>query len=272
MVSLMTSIGDGKYASCGASLINDRYILTAAHCLAFANKSEDVIVTLFAHTTQDRIKLPKLKVESLIKNPFWGKEGYGNHHDISLVKLAERQVFSQSFSPICLPGKNSSWLEHRFMKKKMTEENATHLIEAPDGNITTLTPLSASASPDTRSPIDSAFVTGWGHQNKFGFKVKASALFEADTEVYEESVCESSWRANYDPKYEICAGTAACQGDSGGPLAVRVDGVVTQIGVVSYGPSTCNIPFYLGPTVYERISSHWDFIQENTRDAIWCRP
>ena len=119
--------------------------------------------------------------------------------------------------------------------------------------------------------IGSGFVTGWGHQNdKAGNKIRAAALFEAETEIFADEVCMWMWRSAYDRRYEICAGTAACQGDSGGPLAVRRNGSVIQIGVVSYGPKTCNIGPFLGPTVYERITAHMDFIEENTRDAVWC--
>lgn len=286
MVSLMIPVGDGKYASCGASLINDRYVLTASHCLAHAHNASQVMLTLFAHTTQDRIKLPKLKVDSLIKNPHWGKPGYSQHHDLSLIKLAEVQVFDETFSPICLPPKNSSWLDkHSNLINNKNKMPHIKRIMTKDGNHTMVRrAASTSSKTETVAPVlsvqqsgegsksllSTAFVTGWGHQSKWGFKVKASALYEAETEIHEDEACRDAWHENFDPKFEMCAGTGACQGDSGGPLAVRQKGIVTQIGVVSYGPRTCNVNVYVGPTVYEKISAHWDFIEENTRDARWC--
>jgi hypothetical protein len=307
--------GKSKFASCGGSLINDRYILTAAHCLASAASPSDVLVTLHAHTSEDRVKLPKVTVASLIKNQHWGAEGYGNHHDLSLIRLKQRQTFTADFSPICIPTKNNtSWLNSLLQTEiKMMHQNAgiergnNSLIHDPThdhiqlnvtrntitkdqhaaasvrnaaGNRTTFSHPrheKEAAAPvlhdEMKSIRESAFVTGWGHQsNMWGFKVKANALFEANTAVLKSSVCEMTWRDNFDEKYEICAGTAACQGDSGGPLSVRVNGVVTQIGVVSYGPRNCNIGVFLGPTVYEKISAHTDFIRDNTKDAIWCSP
>ena len=62
-----------------------------------------------------------------------------------------------------------------------------------------------------------------------------------------------------------------CEDDSGGPLAVRSrDARVHQVGVVSFGPRTCNLLLFLGPTVYERIDAHLKWILDHTTDATYC--
>ena len=246
MASVMVRVdseGEGnrtRYASCGGSVINDRYILTAAHCLPLNVTASDVRITLFAHTSADRISLPKAAVSSILRrrdDPSVHVSESARHHDVGLIRLRERLSFSDSFSPVCL-SPDDSWRR--------------------DSSI-----------------AGSAFVTGWGLQGGAGFlgvsKKPAAALTESTTAVLEARECERRYGDAFSADHEICAGTAACQGDSGGPLAVRSrDARVHQVGVVSFGPRTCNLLLFLGPTVYERIDAHLKWILDHTTDASYC--
>jgi len=51
----------------------------------------------------------------------------------------------------------------------------------------------------------------------------------------------------------------ACPGDSGSPLIASFGGIETLLGLVSFGADDCTIP---APSVYVRISSYIDFIEQ----------
>ncbi|XP_024121377.1 chymotrypsin-like protease CTRL-1 [Oryzias melastigma] len=67
--------------------------------------------------------------------------------------------------------------------------------------------------------------------------------------------CKSYWGYNRITDAMICAGASgvsSCQGDSGGPLVCEASGGVwTQVGIVSWGTSNCNV---YAPAVYARVS------------------
>ncbi|XP_063431607.1 elastase-1-like [Mytilus trossulus] len=52
---------------------------------------------------------------------------------------------------------------------------------------------------------------------------------------------------------------SACNGDSGGPLVCDIDGTWTLAGVTSWGLADCPVG---SPSVYARVSSYIDFINE----------
>jgi secreted trypsin-like serine protease len=96
--------GSNMMSSCGGSVINDRYILTAAHCVSHANSPQDFTVILHAFKTSD-FQDPKLqhKVKRFIRHPAWnGGENNVSPNDIALLELAEPLKFEGNFNPICI--------------------------------------------------------------------------------------------------------------------------------------------------------------------------
>ena len=61
-------------------------------------------------------------------------------------------------------------------------------------------------------------------------------------------------------------GKGACNGDSGGPLAYLQDGVWYHYGIVSFGNIECEAEG--SPSAFTRVTSHLDWILENTNDEI----
>lgn len=238
LVSLLIPMGE-DYSSCGASLINDRYILTAAHCLTSKPKASEIIAMLGAYRADERFEAGKdqklLPLESYVVHKDYRPSSPKMDDDIAIIKLVTPIAFDGStltkqLCPVCLP----AFSEH-----------------------------------------DNLFVYGWGLQdNTATRKLKqAMVVFETYVDEVENATCSSDyWGRTYKPEKEICAGTdsGTCQGDSGGSLSVRNNGQIYQVGVVSFGPRGCGVEGDVKPDIYERVTAHMDWIEENTKDAKWC--
>ena len=82
-------------------------------------------------------------------------------------------------------------------------------------------------------------VAGWGTQTN-GLDQLATNLRFAEQVVTSSTACQSYYGSSNIGAWSICAYDAtvqadACQGDSGGPLVYRGNGLVSLVGVVSYG-------------------------------------
>jgi len=110
---------------------------------------------------------------------------------------------------------------------------------------------------DTGVPVLGRFlrVMGLGRTSTDGFQ--SSRLKEASVNVVQPSNCVNQYGPVFTGDNMICAGNqgqGSCQGDSGGPVIIRGSSTSSdiQVGVVSYGPSTCSPPGV--PSVYTRVS------------------
>ncbi|XP_052845336.1 brachyurin [Drosophila gunungcola] len=98
------------FSWCGASLISDRYLLTAAHCVEKA-----VAITYYLGGVQ------RLEPRQLIRttnpevnlHPGWNCETLEN--DIAVLRLPEDATFCDSIRPIRLPGISSSHLSYDYV-------------------------------------------------------------------------------------------------------------------------------------------------------------
>lgn len=143
----------------------------------------------------------------------------------------------------------------------------SRVVIHPDFDITTLNadlalielsgtatqPVQALARAGLADPVGaSATITGWG---MLDLENSTDSLQRAQVPVLHDDTCEI--HVGYDGTTFVCAGgqgTDVCPGDSGGPLLVSLSGVLTQVGIVSYGedctPASSTIGAYTAIGAY----------------------
>ncbi|KAK4328131.1 hypothetical protein Pmani_001452 [Petrolisthes manimaculis] len=224
---------DSDYYMCGGSIINDRYIFTAAHCVTDNNgipvSPNDLSVGIGDHislsTEDDGYFTEAVRVEQIIVHHDYNPYTYDN--DIALLKLSEPMLlgFYPEVGAICLPANDDKTYEKRYGTAsgwRITKENG------PQAEVLQQTMLMI---------LDS---------NCSGYS----------TQVTENQLCVL-------PAFED-----TCHGDSGGPLVVFEGSHYTLVGITSFSFGKCNDINY--PTVFTRVSKFLQWIEDNTKDGLSC--
>ncbi len=122
------------------------------------------------------------------------------------------------------------------------------------------------APSDLDIPINAlATVSGWGAVTAYSAMV--DRLLKTDVPIVANNTCNTpDSYANTVKAGMLCAGYRdggydACQGDSGGPLMARVNGVPTQVGIVSWGRG-CALKLKYG--VYTRVTNYSEWVNIET--------
>uniref|UniRef100_A0AAG5CNX1 Peptidase S1 domain-containing protein n=1 Tax=Anopheles atroparvus TaxID=41427 RepID=A0AAG5CNX1_ANOAO len=233
-----------KKTICHATLISDRYLVTAAHCVVnLPPRFKLTTVRLGEYdktTTRDcgiidgqsecAPPVQTLRIESVVAHRSFNTPKFAN--DIALVRLRDRADVSQrNVKPICLP-----------------------------------------FSKELRSYKPSAFtLTAWTAGSSAA-KIERSERGVVDTVECQEKYTEESI-ALVKTYREICVLQEPAQGSrctfpaSGAPLQVvqNVRGSQRYVlhGMLSYGPKTCSTTF---PDVYVNVGSFMDWILDNIQE------
>lgn len=88
---------------CGASIITDRFILTAAHCTTSMHSLPSLIVAVVGaiHRHIDGVTM---KIDAIVRHKGFNKRTI--EHDISLIRTARKIIFTETVQPISLPKQN----------------------------------------------------------------------------------------------------------------------------------------------------------------------
>lgn len=90
---------------CGGSLINDRYILTAGHCLA-PKDTRNLKVALGVHDFSQLRDAQIIRPKEFIIHKLYDIQSIHQKWDIALIKMKTRVKFSTEINPVCLPSAN----------------------------------------------------------------------------------------------------------------------------------------------------------------------
>lgn len=226
-VSIIDTDGD---IICGASMINDRWIIGAAHCFYdfFGPNPAGLFKVAVAILNTNEVVSNQMEIEG-----FWGHPNYtktAKKWDIVLIKTKKSiSASSKNFvSPICLP------------PEKVDSKDTTFVKASGFGTI-----KEDGEQPDTLKMSTLQIFSDPLCKDIYTYQ------FDADS-----MICAGSRR--------LQGGEDTCQGDSGGPLAMRnKDGSYVLVGITSYGRGCARKGV---PGVYTKVSHYLDWIHDTIQE------
>lgn len=243
---------------CGATLVNNNTVVTAAHCIKspLGYATPEVWCAGLERNTADEYLI--FQTENAFPHPEFDTISFAN--DIGVIKLAE--PLPEGVDRIGMPG--------------IASLEVVSALEAEGTNVTGLgwgTTSATIVESDSQVARESIAVLLSRQQERDGtFVERAGVAILAPTlqsyliPLVPLTVCNSpeAYAGAIDGNTTFCAGNGkvdACQGDSGGPLMNMGDttDVSTHsiVGIVSFGIGCASPDF---PGVYTKVVAYSDFL------------
>lgn len=210
--------------SCGASVLNEQYILTAAHCVDSPSSNQYLAVGVNALKDQDFFSNERVAAKEIYIHPSYdGSSTSFLPNDIAIIKL----------------------------KSVLQTVPSSAYVQLAD------------STDEASYRAGSAAMTVIGYGNTQSGIDASTFLLQTTVNHVNTATCQTLWSGVTDKQIctsGVVGGSglsnASCQGDSGGPLLWHDGTNYKQAGIVSFGPLTCGDSSLVAQSAFTEVNDY----------------